>query len=362
MKKVMIIFPKDSEAMFNPESKRTFGGASVQMYLFSKELKKIQNLDVFSMTCDYENINFKEDNSFKLVRNFKESDNFLTKIIKTHKTISKIKPDIIIQQGLTNESCLMALYCFIIKIKFVFIFAHDVEVQKKFQSSGKRCHLFNLLMKYSSMLIVQNKFQHDLLKMKFTTYMKKVLLLYNGFPFKKQRKKKGKSILWVARSDKWKRPELFIKLASFHPKIKFTMICSNSGDDGFYQDLINISKNLENIEFIQFMPFNKIDKYFKKAFLFVNTSDHEGYPQTYIQALMNSVPIFSLNVNPDDFITSYNCGKVFHGDFNSMSEEINKIFKNLKLYNKLSDNAYNYFLTNHNIRLNVSKLATYFDF
>ena len=356
MKKVMIIFPKDSEAMFNAKSNRTFGGASVQMYLFAKEIKNNQDIEVYSLICDYDKIDFKDAVHFNLIKGFKESDNFILKIWKTHRMISKIKPDVIIQHGLTNESCLMSLYSYFRKIKFVFMFAHDVEVEKRFQSSGKKCYLFTLIMRYSHLLIVQNKYQLKSLIKSFNPYEEKINLIYNGFPVKKHIPKKYKTILWVARSDKWKKPELFIKLASMNPKKKFTMICPNSGNDEYYQNLINLSKSISNLEFIEFVPFDRIDKYFENAYLFVNTSDHEGYPQTFIQSVMNGVPILSLNVDPDNFITNRNCGKVMAGDFELMNKELDILMKNSKLYKKLSENAYNYFLNNHNIHENVKKL------
>lgn len=356
MKKIMIIFPKDSEAVFNKESGRTFGGATVQMYLLAKEMRRNKDSEVYSMICDYDIINFNDTDKFNLIKSFKETDSFPVKIFKTHRRISKIKPDVIIQLGLTNESCLMALYCYLKKIKFVFMFAHDVEVKRKFQSSGKRCYLFSLLMRFSPLMIAQNKFQLETLQRNYSSYKNKITLLYNGFPFKKQPVKKEKSILWVARSDSWKRPELFIKLASLNPEIKFVMICSNSGDDQFYNELLELSGKTKNLEFIRFVSFDKIDIYFEKGYIYVNTSDHEGFPQVFIQAVMNGMPILSLNVNPDDFITSNNCGMVFNGNFDLMNQQMQKLVKNSKLYKSYSDNSYSYFLEKHNTEHNTAQL------
>ncbi len=329
------------------------------MYLFAREMNRKKDLDVYSLICDYDKINFKEEKYFHFAKSYKESDMFLIKILKTHKAISRIKPDAIIQHGLTNESCLMALYCFIRRIKFVFMFAHDLEVQKRFQSSGKKCYLFRFIMKFSSLIVVQNKIQFELLKFEYDLHKSKIILLYNGFPLKKRIKKNYKKVLWVARSDKWKRPELFIKLADLNPEIPFTMICPDSGDTDFYLQLVSSAKKINNLEFIKFVPFDEIDKYFEEAYLFVNTSDYEGYPQTFIQAVMNCIPIFSLNVDPDSFIVSNECGMVFNGDFEKMNRELSNIFNNKALYKKLSDNSYHYFLQKHDIKSNVKLLMDY---
>lgn len=358
-KKIMLIFPKDSEAVFNSGSNRTFGGATVQMYLLAQELGRNSSFKVSSLICDYNEINFADFEQFNLVKSFKENDNFFVKVSKVHRVISKVKPDVIIQHGLTNESCLMALYCRLRGIKFVFMFASDLEVNKRFQSSGKKCHLFPLIIYNSHLLVVQNKFQHDSLLMNYSSFKSKFRLIYNGFPLKKKKKNQKTIILWVARSDKLKNPEFFIKIATMHPDRKFVMICPNSGDNDYYDEIIKLASSVYNVEFVNFVPFNEIDKYFEKSILFINTSDYEGCPQTFIQAVMNSVPIFSLNVNPDDFITNNNCGLVFNGDLYEMSREVGRIIGDSDKWNYFSDNAYKYYFENHNIENNAAKLISY---
>ena len=72
--KVAVVFPKDSEALFNKNSKRTFGGASVQMYLIAKELKKRADVSASSLIPDYSEINFDDSGSFDLIKTFNEKD------------------------------------------------------------------------------------------------------------------------------------------------------------------------------------------------------------------------------------------------------------------------------------------------
>ena len=51
-KKVAIIFPKNSSAIFDSNSTETFGGATVQMFLFTKEFNNYLDLDVSSIGVD----------------------------------------------------------------------------------------------------------------------------------------------------------------------------------------------------------------------------------------------------------------------------------------------------------------------
>ena len=59
--RVITIFPKDSEAIFNKNSTRTFGGATVQMYLISKELGCRDDIECYSFITNYKQIDFEDE-------------------------------------------------------------------------------------------------------------------------------------------------------------------------------------------------------------------------------------------------------------------------------------------------------------
>jgi len=159
--KIFLFFPKDSEALFNKRIIRTFGGASVQMYNIAKELSNYSEIKTYSIIPEYNSINFDDFEKFNLLMVYKESDNAIMKLLKFLKVLIKIKPDIIIQRGLTTESCILAFICWLVKIKFVFMFAHDVEVNGLRQKDQSRVMLFFMLRKFTYAIITQNKYQHD---------------------------------------------------------------------------------------------------------------------------------------------------------------------------------------------------------
>jgi len=354
--KVFIIFPKDSEALFNKKSTRTFGGASVQLYNIAKELSNYKNIKIYSIIPDYKQIEFDDYEQFNLIKVYKEGDSNLVKLFKFTKYCITLKPDIIIQRGLTTESCILAFFCWVVRIKFIFMFAHDVEVLGLRQSDSSRVWLFGLLLNFAYKLIVQNIYQKQVLLEKFK---KESQIFYNSFEIKHQNKKKlnkKKEILWIARCDKWKQPELFIDLANRNNKMHFIMICPPNRDLDYYTQIKQKAMKLSNCEFIEFVPYERVWEYFQHAYLFVNTSVHEGFPHTFIQAFMCSVPVLSLCVNPDDILMKYNCGIYCNGDFEFLNLQLNKLLNDREYYNKLSTNAANYVQKYHDIKKNLHKL------
>ena len=353
-KKIALIFPKDSEAIFNIKSQDTFGGATVQIYLLARELNNHKEISVYSLINDYSNINFPEIDRFNLIKTFRKNDNLVKKIITFHNSIKQIKPDIIIQRGLTSFSCMLAVYCRINRIKYIFMFAHDNEIDGRYQRTNKRCLLYNLLLKYSSFMIFQSQYKLNRINKK---YFHKSRIIYSGYEIGDISITKRENILWVSRLEEWKRPETFLKLAEVNPEKNFFMIAPESpGNKDLFNYIIDKIKYIENLQYLKFVQFHEIDKYFQKAKIFVNTSIQEGFPNTFIQACKNGTPIISLNVNPDNFLGRYSCGFYCEDDFDLMNENLNRILNDDKLYDSISLNAYNYALKNHDIKKNARRL------
>ena len=352
-KRIAIIFPKDSSAIFDKKSMETFGGATVQMFLFAKEFNNYLDLDVSSIVVDFGRKDGEVVNGLKIYNRFTKKTPLIRKIYKFHRVIQKVDPDVIIQHGLTIFSCLLAIYCKVFGIKFVYMFAHDAETGGYYQTNRKKAHLFKLLVSYADVLITQNKYQYNKI---MTAYNKKTNILYNGFPIVKSFTDHREHILWVARCEKWKRPEKYVKLASSNNQYKFVMVCNEGSDQEHYSHIRQLAHGVKNLDFLSHVPADEMDAIFQKSLILVNTSDDEGFPQVFIQAAMNKVPIVSLNVNPDSFITKYKCGVVCDGDEMFMGKSIQSLLNTSQKYAQLSINVYSYAIENHDINKNAKEL------
>lgn len=356
--KIAILFPKDSEALFNEKSSRTFGGASVQLYNIGKELGKYEEIETFSYVIEETKIDFFEEKFFKFVKTFSEKDNLYVKLSKLRKKFLENEIEVVIQRGLTQQSPILSFFCKIWGIKYVFMFASDVEVEGKTQSFKKRCYFFKKLLKNSFRIIVQNEYQKSKIQKK---YSEKTFLIRNGFSLKEEENLKvKKDILWVSRSDKWKNPEKFLELALEYPSENFVMICPYSVNMSVeeYEKLKKNSEKISNLKFIEFVRYDKIDNYFSKSKIFVNTSDYEGSPQTFVQATMNAVPIVSLNSDPNSILEKHGCGFCAKGDFELLKEKIgDMVDKNTYQWKSMSSKCIAYAKEKHSIEKNVSKLV-----
>src|SRR5467141_120732 len=105
----------------------------------------------------------------------------------------------------------------------------------------------------------------------------------------------GDCVLWVAsmREHDYKRPELFLELARRLPQRRFVMIGGAGGDgnnNACFERIRNEAATIPNLEFTGFLPLARVEPYFDQARVLVNTSVHEGMPNTFLQAWARGVP------------------------------------------------------------------------
>ena len=98
----------------------------------------------------------------------------------------------------------------------------------------------------------------------------------------------GDTVLWVGTVHQYKRPELLLELARRLPHRRFVMVggpgCDEVQRQSYYEGVRAAAAALPNVEFTGFLPLERVEPYFDRARVHVNSSDHEGVPNTFLQA------------------------------------------------------------------------------
>jgi glycosyltransferase involved in cell wall biosynthesis len=105
----------------------------------------------------------------------------------------------------------------------------------------------------------------------------------------------GERVLWVGTVQPAKRPELVLEIARRLPQRRFVMIGGPGYGqlltrNGYFENIRDQAAALPNVEFKGFLAFEEADAWFDQARVFVNTSLHEGMPNTFLQAWSRGVP------------------------------------------------------------------------
>ena len=73
------------------------------------------------------------------------------------------------------------------------------------------------------------------------------------------------------------------------------------------------------------VPKEEVTRLLQQSRMLLNTSDAEGFPNTFLQAAQLGVPIVSLHVDPERMLAEYDCGFCADGDRAALIEVMRRI-------------------------------------
>lgn len=115
-------------------------------------------------------------------------------------------------------------------------------------------------------------------------------------------------ILWVNNLAAFKRPELVVELARRVPGRRIVMIGGEvAGAEEIYARVRDEAATCPNLEFKGSVPYHDVNEYYARARVFVNTSDSEGFPNSYLQAWVRGTPLVAF-FDPDGVVAREGLG------------------------------------------------------
>lgn len=360
MKRIKVCFVSlNVYPFFNKQCKVIHGGAEVQLYFLANKLAEDSRFEVSFMVGNFGQKNVETVGGIRLYKSYNPNirNNFLTKIYRAiiySRLFRKIDADVYVVSASDGSIGIFSFLCKLYGKKHLFRTAHQMDVDQSFiKENGVSGKFYKYGLENAAKVITQSKDHQILLK---KNHGINATIVRNSFRIRDRKKNKKKYILWVARFTKWKRPELFIKLCKEFPKEQFVMICPPNVDSGKeYSRFIKKAKKIKNLRFIESIAFNGIQKYFDNAKIFVNTSESEGFPNTFIQAGIGKTPIISLNVNPDNFLSKCACGYYCKNNINELSKNLKSLLNNKNRYKTMQKNIFEYTKRNYDLTHNFKK-------
>ncbi|QQS15831.1 MAG: glycosyltransferase family 4 protein [Candidatus Moraniibacteriota bacterium] len=272
------------------------------------------------------------------------------------KALYRTDADIFITSAAGPEVGVIALFCKVLRKRFIYRTASSIDCDGEYiRKNGFRGKLFKFGLEHADVIIAQSKENEALLK---KHYGIDAVLIKNAFAIHEhdetgivsESEKKG--ILWVGRMEPNKRPETYLKLAKKFPRERFVMIAPKQNHlVEYFEMAFNKAQSMENVQFIERVPFDKIQEYFNKARLLVCTSEYEGFPNVHLQSCIGGTPVVTLNINPDNYITKNNIGYCADSVFEKMIDQIETLLNDEGDWKKKSTNAFRYAKENHDINI-----------
>ena len=343
--KVCFVAPK-AYPIFNPATGDYFGGAEVDLYYLAAELAKDGNFEVSFIVADYDQKDIEVVENVTVIKSLNFSKNMLSSLLRTWSALKKADADIYFLKCASPGTPVVAAFCKLHRRIFLYRLASVLESDGSYiRQHPFLGRLFAASLRRAAMVFAQNSTDRENLTKTLSIPSR---MIPNGHPLPPMLDKSKDTIIWVGRDDPVKKPQRFLDLARAFPDERFSLICQTLNNDAQYKNLVEQAGNIANLEFLRHVPFNQIDTYFQRAKVLVNTSDSEGFPNTFIQACKASAAILSFNVNPDGFLDTCNCGLCCNGDAERLKYNLRLMLENNR-YIEFGSKGRKYVEQNHDI-------------
>lgn len=203
---------------------------------------------------------------------------------------------------------LLAMFCRWFDKRFVFRAASDTDCDPSqlLVRYARDKWLYGFGLQRADAILVQNRAQAESLKRHYGLSSRIVPSLVDEVS--EPPANRDIDVLWVGNLRKVKRPGYLLEIAAALPEHRIDMVGGSvPGEEALYDDIERRAAMLPNVVFHGRLPYHETCDLYARSKLLVNTSEFEGFPNTYLQAWARGVPVVG-SIDPDGIIERHGLG------------------------------------------------------
>jgi glycosyltransferase involved in cell wall biosynthesis len=238
---------------------------------------------------------------------------------------------------------LLALYCRLHGRRLVYRLASDADCDLKTAliKSGRDRWLYRYGLQRTDAVLVQSIAQQAAIERNFGRKSTVVRGLVEGPRSGSASTAKDIDVLWLANLRHLKRPDRLLDLAEALPQFSFHMAGGPvPGDEAYYRQIESRAHAIPNVTFHGKVPYMDVGRLFDRAKVFTNTSEVEGFPNTFLQAWARGIPVVTL-FDPDGLVAREALGSS-HREVADMAPGLRRLLVSPDAYSTASSAALRY--------------------
>lgn len=314
MPKICFVESQSYTVFSSDKDKMSSGGESVQHTLLAREFAA-QGWQVGMVSKDVGQTDGQIVNGVQVWKTYRQDSGlpfvrfFYPRLYTNWRALARADADIYFQSCAGLMTGVVARFVARRRRKMIFRVAHDADCipGQQLVKNNRDRKIYEYGLKCADLISVQSEVQASTLKDNYG--LDSVLVnMIAEMPPGEPEIDRDIDVLWVNNFRAFKRPELVCEIARKMPDVSFTII---GGEIRAYKDLYRRveeeARSLPNVNFVGPVPYSEVNSYFSRAKLFLNTSDSEGFPNSFLQALVRQVPIVTF-FDPDGLIRANDIG------------------------------------------------------
>ncbi|MFB6179446.1 MAG: glycosyltransferase family 4 protein, partial [Halorientalis sp.] len=296
----------------DPDSGRPAGGAQRQQYLIASELRD-RGYDVGFVVGDFGQPAEQTLEGIQVFsgcpRSLDEPKSVPAASWRLYRALKRADASVYYVRGAPRLATAAAFCCRLLDRRLLFCVANDADVDpdqlrdryRGFVRWGYRWALWT-----ADTVVAQSQAQAASLR---DSFGRESDVIPNGYDLPPEsaivQPTDREFVLWVGSSDpEQKRPAAFLSLARALPETEFVMISQPVPGVEYHDRLRRAAAHVSNLDFLGAVPPDEIHRYYRRASLLVNTSNNEGFPNTFLEAWRYETPVVSLSFDLDGLLSA----------------------------------------------------------
>jgi glycosyltransferase involved in cell wall biosynthesis len=238
---------------------------------------------------------------------------------------------------------LLAMFCRVRQRRLVFRAASDSDCNPHTLLSEYRRDrwLYEYGLRRTDAVLVQSVTQQKAMMSNYGTTSTIVRGLIERPPHDSRSQPKDIDVLWVANLRRLKRPDRLVEMATALPQYRFHMAGGSvPGEENFFRHVEAQARKVDNLTFHGKVPYLEVGRLFDRARLVANTSEVEGFPNTFLQAWVRGIPVVTM-FDPDQLVTRESLG-TSHQTVADMVSGLAALLESADAYGRVSANAFGF--------------------
>jgi glycosyltransferase involved in cell wall biosynthesis len=226
----------------------------------------------------------------------------------------------------------IGMYCSSHAKRFVFRAASDADCKPDALIAMGRWRqrdkwLYQRGLRRASSVLVQSAHQQELMRRNYGIESSIAGMVVEPGRGDRSFRERDIDVLWVSNMRSVKRPDVLLSVAEKLPHVSFHMVGGAvTGAERFFDKVKAQAATRSNVTFHGAVAYREVSAFYDRARILVNTSDVEGFPNTYLQAWASGTPVVAF-FDPDGVIAREGLGATVR-TADEMSEAVTRLAGN----------------------------------
>ena len=155
------------------------------------------------------------------------------------------------------------------------------------------------------------------------------------------------SVLWVGRISRVKRPDRLLDVAAACPEVTFEVV-GPPEDERLSGVILSRARAMPNVTLHGGVSRARMADLYRRAAALLCTSDHEGFPNTFIEAWSHGVPLVTTH-DPDDLVARLGLGVAAPREPSAIAAALRGLLGSREAWTEASVRARRHYLANHTV-------------